>query len=314
MKKKLLISGLGGSLFPYLHDQLKINYDLYYVDNNINLKKIYPDFNFFHAPKVIDPNYKEFVSQIIQKYKIDVYIPLIDEEILKAHEIKKDFTELFLFSPRFDFSQICLNKYDLMIDLKAKNLSSIESYTGDIFNWKNQTSVFVKPIFGRGSRGIRLINSPIELAAYYSLEKILPKHLLIQENVEGVEYTVGLLTNKRNQVLSITPKKVISKKGITIESVIANDQDIIELCKKINNQYSPQGAINIQLYRTANNDLKVFEINPRFSTTSIMSYASGIDEISLLLQYWDKDFNQDPQLAKPGLRLIRRWENLFYEN
>lgn len=314
MKKKLLISGLGGSLFPYLHDQLKSNYELYYVDNNPNLKKIYPDFNFFHAPKVSDRSYSEFISSIIKQHKIDVYIPLIDEEILKSHEITKQFPELFHFTPRFDFSQLCLNKYDLMIDLKQKNISSIESNTGENFHWKNQSSVFVKPIYGRGSRGIRLINSPEELAAYYILEKISPKNLLIQENVQGTEYTIGLLTNKKNQILAITPKKVISKKGITIEAVIANDQDIFDLCERISTHYSPQGAINIQLYRNEKNELKIFEINPRFSTTSIMSFASGLDEISLLLDNWDKDFTQKPKIAKSGLRLIRRWENLFYEN
>ena len=40
--KKLLISGLGGSFFPYLHNQLESKFELYYVDNNINLKKCLP--------------------------------------------------------------------------------------------------------------------------------------------------------------------------------------------------------------------------------------------------------------------------------
>lgn len=312
--KKLLISGLGGSLFPYLHEKLKTQYDVFYVDSNANLKTIYPDYNFFPAPLVKSKEYPEFISKIIQDKKIDVYIPLIDEEILVAHEIKKAFPQLFLLSPTKEFCELALNKYKLMKKLSELKISHIESFIGSEFNWTNQSAMFVKPIDGRGSRGIRLLKSATELQAYYTLEKYQPSNLLIQENIVGTEYTVGLITNELDQILCIVPKKVISKKGITIEAVIDNDDSIMKLCQKVNELLKPKGAINIQLYKTEKGELKIFEINPRFSTTSIMSFAAGINEIEIILNNYNKNFNKNFYQAKDGLRLIRRWENLFYDH
>jgi len=312
MTKRILISGLGGSLFPYLHEKIKDRFDPYYVDSNESLKRIYPNLRFFRSPLVRDLGYQSFVTDLIKENKIEAYLPLIDEEILLANKVIRSVPGLQLISPDPRFSELCLNKYELMLTLRSMGVSQIESWTGDKFVWGDQKSIFVKPIQGRGSRGIRHIQSPQELEAYNTLERYAPEDVLIQEYVGGTEYTVGLTTNRNNDILAITPKKVLSKKGITIEAVIDNHPKIIELCNLINSKMQPKGPINIQLFLTEDQVLKIFEINPRFSTTSIMSFEAGIDEISLFLDYADKPFRDEPKLATPGLRLIRRWENLFY--
>ena len=88
--KKIIISGLGGSLFPYLHHKLKSNYELFYVDLDSELSKIYKDYNFQALP-VIDVSYISFIENLIHKLKIDIYIPLIDEEIKKHIKSKNSF-------------------------------------------------------------------------------------------------------------------------------------------------------------------------------------------------------------------------------
>ena len=112
-----------------------------------------------------------------------------------------------------------------MIELSKLNISTINSHKGNNFKWDG-TSIFVKPITGRGSRGIRKINSKLELDAYYLLEKYEPENILIQELIEGTEYTVGATVNDLNQVLSISIKKIIKKKGIT-QVAVMTENDII---------------------------------------------------------------------------------------
>ena len=57
---------------------------------------------------------------------------------------------------------------------------------------------------------------------------------------------------------------------------------------------------------------KIFEINPRFSTTTIMSYEGGVDEISLFInQLGISQINSIIQ-PKSGIVLLRRWESVFY--
>ncbi|HET6225877.1 MAG TPA: ATP-grasp domain-containing protein [Bacteroidia bacterium] len=313
IKKRLLISGLGGSLFPYLHEKLKNRYAIFYVDADATLAALYPDYNFFPAPFVTHSSYPSFIKNLVQQHAIDVYIPLIDEEIEVAHAIKHDCPALQLLSPKLAFCKIAMRKDELMKELKKHNISSIDTWTGDNFTWQNGREYFVKPIFGRGSRGIRKINSLKELEAYYLLEKYKPEDIMIQECIKGQEYTVGALINKNDDVIYISCRKILLKKGITIKAVTETNEQIEKAVMSVNKHLQPKGPINIQLYLTADNEIKIFEINPRFSTTTIMSYEDGIDEIGLWLEYENKKF--DREIIRPSQHLVlqRRWENVFYE-
>src|SRR4051812_37119505 len=106
IKPNLLLSGLGGSLFPYLHHKLEGQYNLFYVDSDHSLKEIYPNFNFYPAPLVTDKNYPDFIELLIRENSIDVYIPLIDEEIEVAHRIQERNATLKLLSPSLSFCQL----------------------------------------------------------------------------------------------------------------------------------------------------------------------------------------------------------------
>jgi len=75
---KLLISGLGGSLFPYLHNSLSTEFEIHYVDADPQLKYLYPDLNFHLSPMVSDDNYWIVIRKLIDQFGIDFYIPLID--------------------------------------------------------------------------------------------------------------------------------------------------------------------------------------------------------------------------------------------
>ena len=161
-KKRLLLSGLGGSLFPYLHEKLKTTYDLFYVDSDDSLKDLYKDLNFYPAPLVSKPSYVSFIKNLIHENDIDVYIPLIDEEIEVAHSIAKDLPALQLLSPDLGFCKMAMRKDLLMQELKKQHISSIETWTGDQFTWKENKAYFVKPISGRGfSSGPRTDELPI---------------------------------------------------------------------------------------------------------------------------------------------------------
>ncbi len=312
-KTKLLLSGLGGSLFPYLHEKLKNTYDLFYVDADASLKELYPHYNFYPAPLVTSSSYPDFIKNIIKQHSIDVYIPLIDEEINVAHQIKDQIPSLKLLSPNLSFCETAMRKDLLMKELDKYGISSIPTWTGDDFKWQQGKDYFVKPILGRGSRGIRKIGFEKELEAYYILEKYLPKEILVQECIQGQEYTVGVLTNQNDDIIYISSRKILSKKGITIKAITENNVLIEDVAIKINNCLKPKGPINIQLYITEKGEVKIFEINPRFSTTSIMSYEDGKDEIGLWLNYFDKKY--EGEIIRPAEKLIlrRRWENIFYE-
>jgi carbamoyl-phosphate synthase large subunit len=310
--KKLLISGLGGSLFPYLNDKFCSDYELHYVDADPQLKYLYPSLNFHLSPLISDKNYWTFVKDILEKFRIDWYIPLIDEEIVIAKRMIEGFLEVRVVSPEADFSELCLNKFALMQRLKEEGISYINSYTGDNYNSELDFPVFIKPISGRGSRGIMKVNDQSQLDAYYKLEGYRPDEILIQPFLTGTEYTVGALTNNLNDLLSISSKRIIKKKGITQIAVTENNKAIDAIVEKIVQKFKPGGPFNVQLILTPLNEIKIFEINPRFSTTTIMEIEGGIDPFRAYLDHYDKAYKEPFKCPVENLYLHRRWENIFY--
>jgi len=85
------------------------------------------------------------------------------------------------------------------------------------------------------------------------------------------------------------------------------------LVEEIVLRLKPLGPFNIQLIRTDKDELKIFEINPRFSTTSILEIAGGLDLIDLYISHYNSEVKLETRYPKEGLVLHRRWESLFYE-
>jgi carbamoyl-phosphate synthase large subunit len=310
MKNNILISGLGGSLFPTLHDKLKTKYNLFYIDSNENLKFIYPGLNFTPAPLVTSLEYTSFIKNIISKNNINYYLPLIDEEIILAKKLE-GFYGVKVISPSLEFSQLCLDKCKLMDVLLKNKISFIPSYLGNEFNDQLEYPLFIKPNIGRGSRGIKKINSNEQLQAYYVLEQIPKENVLIQPNLEGIEYTVGVNIDSNNRILSICSKKVIEKKGITKMSIIEKNELINLKIIDIVNILKPFGPFNVQLI-IKNNQIYIFEINPRFSTTTIMEYESDLDLLTQYITYSNQNNTPETVYVDNKLVLYRRWENIFY--
>jgi carbamoyl-phosphate synthase large subunit len=313
MSKRILISGLGGSLFPYLHTKLiAAGFDPHYVDSNSVLKYIYPDLNFYPAPLVSDKNYKKFISDLCKEKSIDVYMPLIDEELLTAVAIPEEISSLKVLAPKAEFIQLCLDKFSLMKKLRESGISDVPTWRGEEFKAQLPFPVFVKPNYGRGSRGIRKIDNKQQLDAYYTLEKFKPSEVIVQPFIDGTEYTVSVLVNSKNKVLSISAKRIIQKRGITISAVTENNKVIEGLAEKITNTLQPKGPFNIQLFLASDSTPFIFEINPRFSTTLVLSYEAGLDEVSMLVDNFENE-NVLFRHALNGVHLFRHWSNSFYK-
>ena len=231
IKNKILISGLGGSLFPYLNEKLvEKGFEILYVDSNEELKFIYPDLKLYTSPIVIDDKYINFILGLIEKNDINYYLPLIDEELLIAKSIGYIKKDLKVLIPSKSFIELCLNKFKLMKKLNELDISKTKSFLDSNFNWEIDPPIFVKPNFGRGSRGIKKVYNKLQFEAYRQENK---DEILIQPIIEGIEYTVGVLVNNENEILSISPKRIIKKDRVTINAVTENNSIIYGLATKL---------------------------------------------------------------------------------
>lgn len=141
--------------------------------------------------------------------------------------------------------------------------------------------LIVKPRFGRGSIGVVLVRDKQQL-----LENIKgKKSLIIQEYLtdEEQEFTVGICINQKGEVISKIALRRYLLEGVSIAAVSDDYQHIADYCAMVASTLRAYGAINIQL-RLKDSMPVIFEINPRFSSSTSMRLLFGINEPESLIR------------------------------
>lgn len=308
----ILISGAGGSGTIALIKELSKNslYNIVVVDADPYAVGLYLCNNSYVVPFVREPDYKNVIQNIIEKHKINIYIPLIDEEIEVAYDIQRVFPYLHIMAPSAQFCRLMLNKWEMFNTFRQANLSVPEAYLlNNVETIDFNTPKIVKPIIGRGSRGIQVVTNLEQAKAYLVLSRYKMSELFMQEYIQGTEYTVSTVVNKSGNILAIVPKRVIRKKGITQVAITEQNQIINDLCIDIQEKLKANGPFNVQLIMVDKVPY-VFEVNPRFSTSVVLTMAAGINEVDLLIKD-HLNIEYSVPIFKPGVIMSRYYEQKY---
>lgn len=311
-RETILISAAGGSFFPYVIQLLQPKYNLILTDTLEVTKKIYPDQKVVIVPRADDRRFSQMAREIINRFKVDFYLPLIDKEIPKVLWLVRDIPSLKVISPNLKFVRMCIDKYRLMKILSQKQISWVNTELATDINRRSRFPVFIKPIMSTGSRGARKLINFDQFEAYFKLDNYRKTEAMVQEYLEGDEYTVSVVVNNLNQLLAIVPKKIIVKKGITQQAVTKRNSAIDSTCRQLVDTLKPHGPINVQLMLVGS-QVKIFEINPRFSTTTILTCEAGVNEFELCIDNYNHQAVKYINTWREGLHIYRRWESCFYE-
>ena len=300
---RILFTAGGSPGNELIFKNLQKSHEFWFADSDIErIPLSIPLERKFEVPLVWSKDYYKKIVEICVEKKIQILIPGIDEELLKMHEVFLQNKNVLLFTPSKLFISKMLDKF-----LCMKNLNKLDFPVPETIELENIINiksfpVILKPRFGRGSRGIHVIRQAKELKLYRDLKKLNKEKYICQSYVNGQEYTVQILNCKKSRTQIIIPLKVFLKKGVTLTAEIDFDDDIIKLCEKIASSYNEDYVYNIQLIKSKiDNTIKIFEINPRFSTTTCMIPAMGIDPFTIDLS----NYNQLSLKKFQGLRLNR---------
>lgn len=306
--KTILITGAGGSYGLYLARKLESKYRIILADADQSSAGLNSKYESIAIPMGTDNNFEDVLLGIIRDKHIDYVVPCVDEELLKFWNIRKKFNQFKLILPSKEFIELCINKHILMDRLKKSPISSIPTY-----NLENvEFPLIAKPIQGRGSRKVHKIEDKYQLEGYFKLYNLDNKSVLLQKYFGGDEYTISVIVNNKNELVSIVPKKIILKRGITRIAISKYNEKINDVCKKIIQELKPCGPFNVQL-KFYNNTPYIFEINPRLSTTSIMTDKVFGNEIELFIDNFDKE-NITPNFKfEENIIMARYEEAIFYK-
>ena len=140
-----------------------------------------------------------------------------------------------------------------------------------------------------------------------------PDDFIVQELLQGQEYTVMMAADQTSHLRAVVPVKVRLKRGITLRAETDRDEKVIAACVAIHAAHPVTGCFNVQLVKTKEGDVKPFEINPRISTTTCLALAAGVDFIDMYLGSGQATNLTMSGLAsfQDNLQLKRSWHHEF---
>ncbi|WP_066634981.1 ATP-grasp domain-containing protein [Desulfolucanica intricata] len=204
----------------------------------------------------------------------------------KAEIEEKTGAKVFTNSP--EVLKICSDKWHTVSFLKEHGFYYPKSlrYPEDreqigTFIKETEFPIIVKPRRGTGSQNIYIVNNFSKLRSLVTGKK----DLLLQQylpNDQG-EFTTGICTGAEGRVLSGITLKRHLQDGMTMSAMSGDFTAITDYCKQVAQALKPYGPCNFQL-RILNKMPYIFEINPRFSSTTGMRTLLGVNEAEILLR------------------------------
>jgi carbamoyl-phosphate synthase large subunit len=262
-------------------------------------------------------NLKNWLTKFIyicRKEKIDIIIPGLDFEtpILSKYKttIEKKTKSKILVSS-FNVIKICNDKWETIEFLKKNNFLYPKSCLPNNINKfliNNKFPLIVKPRFESTSKNISIVKNINELKK----SLINCKKPIIQEIVGNKknEYTCGSTLINGKILSTITLKREL-KNGNTKIAFHNKNINLDDFLCDVTKKLVPYGPTNFQLMLTKNGPV-IFEINPRFSGTTIIRAMFGLNEIDLILSEIYK-----LKIKKNKLKygtIIRYFEDFYVNN
>jgi carbamoyl-phosphate synthase large subunit len=228
------------------------------------------------VPLTTDPQYIPIIKSICFRERIHLLIPTIDDELPIFGKHAEDFNAMGIkvAVSREHTGRICNDKYLTAQFLLEKGIPFARTWMPSELNISElQYPLFLKPKSGRGSVGAFMIRNERELRFF--LEYVPDP--VVQEFLEGKEFTIDLLADFEGCVISVVPReRLVVRSGVTDRGRTMNHPGLIELAIQAAEALDIRGPANIQV-KLQNEKATLFEVNPRFSGGIPLTIAAGAD-------------------------------------
>ena len=284
MGMRILLTAIGKRVQLIKHLK-KINYIVGVDAGDLAPAKYFVD-SFFQVPTYSDDDYLNVILDICIKERVDVLIPLYEKEFLILDSYRDKFKKvgtILLISNR-SILDICNDKWKTYCFFKERDIITPKTYLAEEIKYNPSLDInfpiVAKPRDGMGSRGIFYVYNKEELLnAIRNLD-----NYVVQEMVEGTEFTLDVLCDLNGEVISIVPRQRLEiRSGEVTKSKVVKDFTLInttlDLVNKMNskNNIKAIGPLNIQCIVNSDGDIKFIEINPRFGGGVPLTFEAGVD-------------------------------------
>ncbi len=278
MKSVVLITGIGGDISQGVatilrecrRDLCLVGVDVHSQHGGHRLVDFYET-----IPSALDPDYFSSLELIIDKYQVDFFLPMTEPELgVLPPPFHSNLSSVKLITAG---SEVIAAGLDKLSTIKAlEKLGLPVPWTVSVGNGEPLAyPCILKNRYGSGSRSVFMLQNK-EDATY--LSKRYPD-AIFQEMLEPPDREITCAVYRRTDgcVYSLLMMRRLTG-GFTGWAKIIDNEEIRTMCEQIANGLNLRGAMNIQL-RLTDQGPRVFEINPRFSSTVLMRHRIGFKDL-----------------------------------
>jgi len=309
--KKILVTGVGGGVGQSILKVLKETpYDVVAVDSEELATGLHAVSKAYKGCYANDSHYIDRLLEICKNEDCGLIFPGHDIELLPISKNIERFTaegitpvvsnlEVIRISDNKIATQVFMKQHGFPV-IDSIPLSKLKRYDGPIV---------LKPQHaGARSRNTYVIKSAEEFETYREL--VDPDNCVVQEYIEGDEYTCGTVILNNKCFGSIVMKRTL-RSGDTSKAFVEHPSPLTEIVEAIAVALNPFGACNIQL-RLRDGIPYVFEINARCSGTTAARALAGFNEPKIIADYLYN--NTMPEYTIKKITILRYWQELVVSN
>ena len=295
----IAVTATGGGVGQSILKALKgSHYNVIALDSEVLAAGLYMVPQHFIIPYANDERYISELVNICEQHKVDLLFPGMDCELEKLADNEYRFSEIGTKVAVSNFMVI-----DIADDKRLTNIFLKQ-------NGFPYPKIFLDPAEitfpcvckprkgGARSKGVVVAHDIFEVPTL--------DNYIIQEYIEGDEYTCGTLTLDRKYRGCIVMRRIL-RDGDTYKAFVEHNDAIEDLCRKICEELKPMGAFNIQL-RLRDGIPYVFEFNARCSGTTAARALAGFNEPLMIADYLLK--GKEPEFDIKPITILRYWNEL----
>ena len=242
---------------------------------------------FYTVPPCTHETFIPTLKQICERERVNVIVPSIDTELPVYARVREEFralgTTIAVSAPEtVDISRdktlthTWLSAHDFLVPRQ----STPEDVLAHSSEWT--LPLLVKPNRGSASVGVHVLHSFDALAAAATAGD----GLIVQELIAGQEHTINVFFNSRGQCICALPHvRIEVRAGEVSKAMTLKHPGLIQTARRLVEALpGAYGALNVQCFLTATDEIRVIEINARFGGGYPLAHMAGAKMTRWLLE------------------------------
>lgn len=281
--------------------------------DELNATKAFVD-AFVRVPPANDPAFVDACLHAAREHRIDLFVPIIVErEFLPVLDAVERFASLgcTVAVPEREIVLTAGDKLAFAQFLERHGIAGPKTVAyrpeGPFVGFP----AYLKPRRGSGSVGTQRVANQAMLREAASGRE----DLIVQEAVDGTEFTVDCFAAEPGRVVAAVPRERIAiKAGVSVKGRTYRHGAIEGIAADVVARSGIAGPANVQGMLRDDGSFSIVEMNPRFSGTLALTTAAGINFATLLLdRYEGKPLPDLRGKHRAGVTMMRYWSEVFEE-